>query len=189
MILFAVFLLSRSCGILKIPYVWCQKRDLNSRPPAYESEVTNNGGILSKKTYTLLKYGKQELFYKKRIKNIMKYRTCFLTSLSLLKGLNSEYICCIFAELKFTSLINKSIYMSIYFTHNITNSILFKIVNRCSYKLIKILYERVRANPLYFLNLYYCKKSMCSVLVLLLLHKVLINEITIKEKENKNEYF
>ena len=177
MILFAVFLLSRSCGILKIPYVWCQKRDLNSRPPAYESEVTNNGGILSKKTYTLLKYGKQELFYKKRIKNIMKYRTCFLTSLSLLKGLNSEYICCIFAELKLTSLINKSIYMSIYFTHNITNSILFKIVNRCSYKLIKILYERARANPLYFLNLYYCKKSMCSVLVLLLFHKVLINEI------------
>ena len=176
MILFAVFLLSRSCGILKIPYVWCQKRDLNSRPPAYESEVTNNGGILSKKTYTLLKYGKQELFFKKRIKNIMKYRTCFLTSLSLSRGLNSEYICCIFAELKFTSLINKSIYMSIYFTHNITNSILFKIVNRCSYKLIKILYERVRANPLYFLNLYYCK-SMCSVLVLLLFHKVLINEI------------
>ena len=137
MILFAVFLLSRSCGILKIPYVWCQKRDLNSRPPAYESEVTNNGGILSKKTYTLLKYGKQELFFKKRIKNIMKYRTCFLTSLSLSRGLNSEYICCIFAELKFTSLINKSIYMSIYFTHNITNSILLKIVNRCSYKLIK----------------------------------------------------
>ena len=97
----------------------------------------------------------------------MKYRTCFLTSLSLLKGLNSEYICCIFAELKLTSLINKSIYMSIYFTHNITNSILFKIVNRCSYKLIKILYERARVNQSIFFKPYYlkaCAKScrFCS---------------------------
>lgn len=52
--LFAVYLLSKKQEVYKIPCLWCQKRDLNSRPPAYETESINTDGILAQETYKKL---------------------------------------------------------------------------------------------------------------------------------------
>jgi len=71
--LFAVFLPSKSSRFCKNPVLWCQERDLNSRPPAYE---TNTKCYL--KTTTKALNTANWLYYIKKIKNKTEYCTCFL---------------------------------------------------------------------------------------------------------------
>lgn len=44
----------------------------------------------------------------------MKCRTCFVTLISLVKGIKSEFFCRVFADLKSANINKKSIYMSAY---------------------------------------------------------------------------
>ncbi len=117
MIVFADFLPSKFFEILikghKTYTVWCQERDSNPRPPAYESEETplDKTKFVSKKvteyyqtkTYKQLKV---DIYYKgtaeKQTKNKKNRKALNLdfTLLSLRKGLISDYICRVFADLK-----------------------------------------------------------------------------------------
>lgn len=153
MLLIAEFLPSKFFDFFKNCYEadkqWCQGGDLNPRPPAYESEATFIGEILSKQTYKQLKHDKQcNSRTLTHIKNT-EALTLDFTLNSLQLGQKKENNCRVFADqvrsaearlFSFTKLI-KSIYMSIYsdkkfFLRTIfTSCFNVKKLNRYSYKL------------------------------------------------------
>lgn len=135
---FAVFLLSSFLKFVRVPNLWCQERDSNPRPPAYESEMTNMGRILTKKTLTMLKYGYiiDEVLKNKNI--LMKCCTCLLTNISLNKGQKKDIFCRIFAD-QFIIKINLYECLSISYSKNrVFNLVSPKAqkIDRHSYKLI-----------------------------------------------------
>lgn len=129
MLIFAEFLPTKFFKVFENRYKaheeWCQERDLNPRPPAYEVCTSLSGKIISRQTYSKLKHntiGFLRYINENKIKINTEVTTLDFTPNSQQKGKKSEFICRVFADLiwsadaRLFSLSKEiqSIYMSIY---------------------------------------------------------------------------